>query len=132
MARITVDTSEVRAAVVDMTSVDSRLRPDVYAVLEKGAINVRDDLRAKMQSSKHFKGFNRISYDIVGRGFGDTGAFEAEIGPEKGGPGAGANIAYFGTSRGGGTVEDPELALEREVPAFEEHMLDIAERVVFG
>lgn len=137
MARISIDTSEVRAAVVDMTSVDSRLRPDVYAVLEKGAINVRDDLRAKMNASRHFHGASSISYDIIGRGFGDVGLLEAEIGPDKrlgkGSRGANhANIAYFGTSRGGGTVEDPEAALEREIPAFEKHMLDIAERVVFG
>lgn len=125
MARITVDTSEVRAAVADMTGVDSRLRPDVAAVVKKGATNIRKDMLDKMRSSRHFKGFADISYDMVDD-------FEAEIGPNKGGPGAGANIAYFGTSRGGGTVEDPEVALEREIPAFEKHMLDIAERVVFG
>ena len=78
----------------------------------------------QMKNSKHFKGFPDISYDM-------KDDFEAWIGPNKGGPGAGANIAYFGTSRGGGTVEDPEETMERELPAFEEHLADIAERSVF-
>lgn len=126
MARITVDTSEVRAAVADMTGVDSRLRPDIAASVKRGANNIKNDLVEQMRSSTHFKGFAPgISYDMVDD-------FEAEIGPTKGGPGAGANLAYFGTWKGGGTVEDPEAALEREVPNFEDHMLDVAERAVFG
>lgn len=125
MARISVDTSEVRAAIADMSGVDSRLRPDVASVVKKGATNIKSDLTAQMRSSRHFKGFADIGYDMID-------SFEAEIGPNKGGPGSGANIAYFGTSRGGGTVEDPEDALERELPAFEEHMADIAEKAIFG
>src|SRR5690625_3619740 len=125
MARISIDTREVRAAVVDMTGVDSRLRRDTAAVVKKGATNIVNVMRQEVGASINFNGFKQIRYDM-------SEDFEAEIGPEKGGPVAGANIAYFGTSRGGGTVEDPEAALEREIPAFEKHMLDIAERVVFG
>lgn len=125
MARISFDTSEVRAAAADMSNVDGRLRPDVSSVVKRGATNIKDDLTSQMRSSRHFKGFADISYDMVDD-------FEAEIGPNKGGPGAGANIAYFGTSRGGGTVEDPEEALNREIGAFEDHLGDIAERSVFG
>lgn len=124
MARISVDTSEVRALVADMSRVDARLRPDVSSTVKKGAINVKNDLTAQMRKSRHFKGFADIGYDM-------TDDFEAEIGPNKPGPGAGANIAYFGTSRGGGTVEDPEEALNRELPAFEDALGDIAERAVF-
>lgn len=124
MARISVDTSEVRALVADMTGVDARLRPDVSSTVKKGATNVKNDLTAQMRKSRHFKGFADIGYDM-------TDDFEAEIGPNKPGPGAGANIAYFGTSRGGGTVEDPEEALNRELPAFEDALGDIAERAIF-
>lgn len=124
MARISVDTSEVRALVADMTGVDARLRPDVSSTVKKGATNIKNDLTTQMQKSRHFKGFADIGYDM-------TDDFEAEIGPNKPGPGAGANIAYFGTSRGGGTVEDPEEALDRELPAFEDALGDIAERAVF-
>src|SRR5699024_8639217 len=101
MARISVDTSEVRAAIADMSGLDSRLRPDASMVVKKGATNGMDD-------------------------------FEAVIGPNTPGPGAGANIAYFGASRGGGTGEDPEAALDREVGSFEDALGDVAERVVFG
>jgi len=126
MASISVDTSELRAAVADMTSVDSRLRPDVAAVVKKGAQNVKEDLQAQARKSRHFRGFAPgISYDMVDD-------FEAEIGPAKGKPGSLANIAYFGTSRGGGTVEEPGEALQREVPSFEKYLGDIAEKVVFG
>ena len=126
MASISVDTSEVRAAVADLTSVDSRLRPDVAGVVKKGAQNIKDDLQAEARKSRHFKGFaSGISYDM-------PDDFEAEIGPVKGRPGSLANIAYFGTSRGGGTVEEPGEALQRELPAFEKHLGDIAEKVVFG
>lgn len=125
MARISVDTSEVRAAIADMSGLDSRLRPDASMVVKKGATNIKDDLVSQMRSSRHFKGFADIGYDMIDD-------FEAEIGPNKPGPGAGANIAYFGTSRGGGTVEDPEAALDREVGSFEDALGDVAERVVFG
>lgn len=125
MARITVDTSEVRAAIADMSNVDGRLRPDTSSVVKRGAQNIKNDLTSQMRSSTHFKGFADIGYDMVDD-------FEAEIGPNKPGPGSGANIAYFGTSRGGGTVEDPEEALNRELGSFEEHLADVAERVVFG
>ena len=132
MARISVDTSEVRALIADMTGVDARLRPDVSSVIHKGANNVVRDLRSEMGSSASFGHLaGGISYDMVDD-------FEAEIGHHKAGhgqkkaPRRGANIAYFGTSKGGGSVEDPEEALNRELPALEEHLGDIAERAVFG
>lgn len=125
MYSVSLDTTEVRAAIRDMTTVDRRLRPDIASVVKRGATNIKDDMITQMQNSKHFKGFPDISYDM-------KDDFEAWIGPNKGGPGAGANLAYFGTSRGGGTVEDPEETMEREIPAFEQHLGDIAERVVFG
>ena len=132
MAKITVDTSELRAAVADMSGVDARLRPDTASVVKKGATNIVNDMREKMGASASFGHLARaISYDMVDD-------FEAEIGPtktfsgRKKAPRRGANIAYFGTSRGGGTVEDPEAALDRELPAFEDHLLDIAEKAVFG
>lgn len=130
MASVQVDTSEVRALIADMRGVDGRIRGDISPVIKKGAGKIKDDLIGQMRSSRHFKGADSIGYDM-------TDDFEAEIGPEKahgkGSRGANhANIAYFGTPRGGGTVEDPEEALMRELPAFEKHLGDIAERAVFG
>ena len=130
MARISVDTSEVRALIADMTGVDARLRPNVSSTVMKGAINVQNDLRSKMSGSASFGHLaGGISFDMVDD-------FEAEIGPHKArgdkrAPRRGANIAYFGTSKGGGSVEDPEEALNREIPKFEEALADIAADSVF-
>ena len=59
-------------------------------------------------------------------------AVSAVIGPEKGAPGSLANVAYFGTSRGGGTVADPEDALQEEADAFVEHFAAMAEELALG
>src|SRR5699024_6831344 len=119
MVRVSVDTSEVRALIADMSGIDGRLRPNVSSVVKRGANNIKNELLTQMRSSRHFKGFADISYDM-------TDDFEAEIGPNKGGPGAGANIAYFGTSGGGRPVDDPEEALNRELPAFQELLAAIS------
>lgn len=103
---------------------------EVEAVVERGALNIKKQLVAEMQRSPHFKGVARgITYDMrtVG-GFGG-GAIEAEIGPESSGPGALANVAYFGTARGGGTVPDPSGALEAESRRFEDALLKIVGEV---
>lgn len=121
-----VEITGAREIIADLSNVDARLRPNIAAVVKKGATNIKDDLQTQARKSRHFKGFAPgISYDMVDD-------FEAEIGPVKGRPGSLANIAYFGTSRGGGTVENPEAALAREIPAFEEHLGDIVEREIFG
>lgn len=123
-----VEVEGARELAADLSSVDSRLRPNISAVVKRGANNIKNDLMSQMRSSTHFRGVaGGINYDMVDD-------FEAEIGPTKGSPGSLANIAYFGASRraGGATVEDPQAALAREAPAFEEHLADIAEKAVFG
>lgn len=131
--RIKVDTSEIHSLVADMTGVDSRLARWVRPVVEKGALNVKNDMQEKARNSKHFKGMAKgISYDMQQGGFGETGVYAAEIGPTKGSPGALGNIAYFGTSRGGGTVEHPDAALQREAPKFSEALADLATDLVLG
>lgn len=115
-----------------MSKVDARLRPNVSSTVKKGAVNIKDDLQAQMGASASFGHLaGGISFDMADD-------FEAEIGPHKvrtgrlEAPRRGANIAYFGTSKGGGSVEDPEHALDREVPKFEDELLKIAEESVFG
>lgn len=133
---VTIDTSEVRALASDMRAVEPRLNRHVLAVVEKGAVNVKEDLRAKMAASGSFGHLARgITYDMRR----ESGAIIAEIGPvkvKKGlkkAPRRGANIAYFGTStKGGGGVEDPQGALDREAPRFEQALVDLAAEVVFG
>lgn len=128
-----IDTSELRALAADMRQVDSRLVRWVRPVVEKGAVNIKNDLRAKMEESVHFAPVARgIDYEMKDRGFGDVGEYAAEIGPKRGKPGSLANIAYFGGANGGGTVEDPQAAADRELPNFEKALADLAADMVFG
>ena len=120
------ETFGFREAIAAFEQKIAATEPEVKAVVERGALNIKKQLVAEMQRSPHFKGVARgISYDMrtVG-GFGG-GVIEAEIGPESSGPGALANVAYFGTSRGGGTVPDPSGALEAESRRFEDALLKI-------
>ena len=116
---ISIDASEVRALAVDLQRAAARVPGETKQVVERAAVEIKNDLQEKLRGSTHFKGFAQVSYDLL------DGGFSAEIGPTKGGPGAGANIAYFGTSRGGGTVEDPIEALLRESPEVERRLSDL-------
>ena len=134
MAGIEFDMSEVRMAIADMSAIDTTMNRHAFAVVDKGANNIKNQLREDMQASEHFKGAARsITYDTSYGSFSGSGAYEAEIGPESGPGNAGAlaNIAYFGTSRGGGTVRNPEYALAEEIPRFEKAMLDMAVDAIF-
>lgn len=117
--------NELRAFAAELRAAGD-VQPEVEKVLFKGAMNIKKDLQEKMRASTHFKGAaGAISFDIRG--------LSAEIGPTKGSPGSLANLAYFGGTgwggkHSGGTVEDPEEALLREVPAFEKHLTEIAVR----
>jgi len=127
-----IDTSELREIAADMRQVDSRLARWVRPVVERGASNVKDDMRRAAEESRHFAIARAISYDMVARGFGAVGEYAAEIGPRKGSPGSLANIAYFGGANGGGgTVEDPQASADRELPNFMNALADLAEEMVF-
>lgn len=119
------DTSEMRALSVDMGAAASRLAPRGRATIMKAAVNIKGTMRRDAEASKAFKGISpAISFDTFER----PDAFEIEIGPEHGPGQAGnlANVAYFGTSRGGGTVRDPQAALDEEQPRLEAALADIA------
>lgn len=117
-----VDDSELRAFAADLTRAPTRVALGARGAVSKGALNIKNQLVSEMRSSIHFKGVAPgISYDL------DAAGLTADIGPTKGGPGALANIAYFGSARGGGTVPDPRGALEAEIPHFEKALLDLGE-----
>lgn len=119
MSSFELDTSEIRALAADMRPVPDVLAKNVRAVVTKGAVNIKKEQQAAARASKHFKGFARaITFDVHGGMIFGTAVIEAEIGPVKGPPGSLANVAYFGTSRGGGTVEDPSVALDNEAPKY--------------
>lgn len=132
MARVDLDMSEVRSLAADMRQVDSRLVRHVNPVLKKGAQNIKLEMQNNFRTSGTF-GFryvaSTISYDLHEySGFGG-GEMYAEIGPEKP-AGTLANVAVFGTSRGGGTVPDPAQALANEAVNFGKALSDLAEDLI--
>lgn len=126
---VSIDAREVRALHHDLTQAHKSIGPHVVRVVEKAAVNIKKQMQAEARGSKSFRGFApAISYDIKARGAFGGAEVEAEIGPEKGSPGSLANIAYFGTSRGGGTVPDPRGALDAEAPNVERFLGELLER----
>ena len=132
---ISIDTSELRALAADLSAAGPLVSREVRGVIVKGAVTIKNQLRSEAQASRHFRGMaSSIGFDVTGGATAGDTAIEAQIGPssEAGSPGNLANIAYFGTSRGGGTVPDPLLALETEAPNVEKYLAELAERAVRG
>ena len=92
--------------------------PKVVAVVSKGALNIKTQLRKEAEGSTYFNRFGwTIAYDLSS----GPGGVEAEIGPssEQKSPGNIANIAYFGGANGGGaSIPDPQGALNAESDRF--------------
>jgi len=110
------DFSQLDAFAAVLAQAVPAIQPKVKAVVSKGALNIKNQLREEAEKSVHFKGVAwTISYDITE----DAGEVGAEIGPEKKAAGNLGNIAYFGGVHGGGaTLPDPQGALEAEADRF--------------
>jgi len=126
-----VDDHEIRAFVRDLRDLPSRVIDRVPPVVKRGAVNVKKQLQEEMGASASFAALApTITFDML------DGGFTAEIGPVKSssgsrGLGFGANIAYFGGANGGGgTVPDPQGALDAEAPRFEKALADILDGVL--
>ena len=130
MPEISIDAHEVRELAADFTRVPGELSRHAIPVLSKGALNIKNQMRESFEASGNagFRFVGRtVSYDLHTEG----NELSAEIGPDKDRGGALANVAIFGTPRGGGTVADPREALEAEAPRFEKELADLAEEL-FG
>lgn len=114
-----VDASELRKLASDLSAAPRLVRSEARAVVSKAALNIKNQMRDEVAKSRHFRFAHTVSYDLkVG---GDT--IEAEIGPETGGAGSLAGFAYFGgVNGGGGTVPDPQGALDAEAPNVEKYL----------
>lgn len=119
--------AEVSALAADMGTSAARVAAEARPIVTKGAVNVKNQMRADAEASTYFGQIGRaVNFDIRGSGLD----LVAEIGYDKGSPGSLANIAIYGTSRGGGTVADPENALADELPRFEQALADLAGRIL--
>jgi hypothetical protein len=117
--------AEFRALANDLGKIAGHAVKDVDGVLKKGAQNVKTEMVTDATASEHFKGMaGAISYDSRY----SIGTPRYEVGPDKDrGGGALGNIAYFGTSRGGGTL-DIEKPLRTEEPRLTTALEALAER----
>ena len=114
------DASELRRYAADLGRIGPKVENAVDGVLRKGALNVKNTLREDMSKSTHFGHIARtINYDITK----DSAGIEAEIGPNKHWRSARlANIAYFGTSRGGGGTVDFDNGIRKVEPNMSAHL----------
>jgi hypothetical protein len=125
---MSADTSDLDGLAKSFRAIPSAMVPKIKGVVEKSAVNTKKIMQADVRKSRHFRGKKKpgldasIDYDLKVNAFGGDAVIEAEIGPNPArNPAASlAGIAYFGTSRGGGTVRNPEDAMFEEAPNFYE------------
>lgn len=124
---VEIDMSEVRAFAADVTRMPGELSRHVRPAVVRGGVQIKAGMRRDLEASsnagiRHIAG--TVAFDVnEGPGF-----IEAEVGPSK--PDGGlANIAYFGTWKGGGHTRDPQEVLDEEAPRFEEALAGIVEEV---
>lgn len=97
-----IDVSQVNALAQKLAAVPLKKHALVAAAVKKGAQNIKEAIQADVQGSSN-KAIRciPIAYEMKDEGT----RIEADIGPRKEGAGNLANIAFFGTPRGGGSHE---------------------------
>lgn len=107
--------SGLNEVVAELDRAQSRMMPGVRAVVERGALNIKQDAARRASGLKHAPAYPQsISYDV----HNTFGGVTAEIGPDKGRrQGALGNILEFGTPN---NAPRPHLnpALDVEEPKF--------------
>ena len=94
------------------------------AVVAKGALNVKNQMRREAQGVAHAPGMpSAITFDV--RYLPTAVGFE--VGPEKGAAGSLA-LLYYGNSRAGARLKDPAFALQREATEIERQLTALMAR----
>ncbi|MGP9490054.1 hypothetical protein ACT3R5_15990 [Glutamicibacter sp. AOP5-A2-7] len=116
---------ELRKFSQDLGKIASKALPETEKVLEKGALNIKNDLIQGIPSGSSWRALRgAISYDPKPA----VGSVAFEVGPDKGRRGGAlGNLYYFGGSRGGG-YGDLEGPLAREAPNVERELNKLADR----
>lgn len=119
----------LREVIASLTVAESRLIPEVSAILGKGALNIKTS--AKRRVSGLPKGYApaypaSISYDV----FTDFGSLKAEIGPDKErAQGALGNLIELG-SINNAPIPHLSPALDEEAPRFEAALATVLPRLL--
>lgn len=122
------DASELTEFGRRVAAAHAKASVEVAKAVKKGAQNVKDAIRKDVASS----GNAAIRRVAVGYELGTTGSsVYADVSPREGGASSLANIAFFGTARGGGTHRFYEHA-EEELPALAEYVGQAADDMLIG
>lgn len=135
-AFVHADMTQVNALAANFSGVGARLRPVLKATISKGALNIKNDAKARILAQsvrplghRYVKQYpNSITYDL--HALGST--VSAEIGPDKSKPqGPLGNILEFGTSN---NAPMPHLipAFEAELPNTELWLAKAAQDAFFA
>ena len=128
MSDITIDASELTAFGRRVAAAHAMASIKVAQAVKKGAQNVKEGVISDLQTS----GNHAISCIGIGYEMGSTGTtVYADVSPREGGASDLANIAFFGTAKGGGTHDFYENA-EREFPTLAEYVADAADDMLRG
>lgn len=118
------DNSQVSKFATKLSTAPLRKQSKVAACTIKAAVNIKKAVQADLATSSN-SGISRIPIEFEEPYIGAPLQITVEIGPEQGAGGL-ANIAFFGTSKGGGTHQFFEHA-EAEVDSWT-HYLEEAMR----
>ena len=122
MSALTIDASELTELGRRMALAQTVVRPKLAATVKKAAQNVKTAIESDVGASSN-AGLRQVR---IGYETGSTGTVEyADVSPREGGSSNLANIAFFGTARGGGTHEFYGHA-EDELPTFADYVADAA------
>lgn len=122
MSALTIDASELTELGRRMALAQTVVRPKLAATVKKAAQNVKTAIEEDVQSSSN-AGLRKIGIGYE-TGRDATGEY-ADVSPREGGASSLANIAFFGTDRGGGTHEFYGHA-EEELPTLADYVADAA------
>ena len=117
-----IDASELTELGRRMALAQTVVRPKLAATVKKAAQNVKTAIESDVGASSN-AGLRQVR---IGYETGSTGTVEyADVSPREGGSSNLANIAFFGTARGGGTHEFYGHA-EEELPTLADYVADSA------
>lgn len=126
---MTMDVDGIDELVADLTAAPRKVQTRVGPVVTEHTMNVRDEARRLASGIRYAPAYPR---SITHEAGWKPGAFEGEVGPEKGGPQWGlGTILEFGVASKG-TAPHPHLrpAADAEEPRFEKAIADLAEDVL--
>ena len=130
MAQVLLDMAEVDLFAAELKDVPSVLSRHAVPVLKRFAQDVKTDMQTDFRTSGN-RGFqkiaNQVRYDDITAG---AGGYETEVGVDKGSAGNLANIAVFGTWKGGGTHNHPSFHAMQSYDLFAKALEDAATEIL--